>query len=223
MNTTYQLKILTRSNVLIGSGEGFGVHIDSDIVFDEFGLPFIPAKRIKGCLLDSANKVNRMFLNAGIGEQLLITNVFGNSGSSKSAPVYFGNLVLDEIQQNREWLQFLTNKFSEFVNKDVVMNSLTVLRQQTRIDEEYGSAANHSLRNARVLKKGISFVGEIWIDINEIDPNHRSGVINTIAFACQNLRSIGTMRNRGFGEVKCQLFEGNIDVTNKVIMGLENV
>jgi CRISPR/Cas system CMR subunit Cmr4 (Cas7 group RAMP superfamily) len=58
---TYTLKLTLLSPCLIGSGEGFGAVIDSDIVFDEFGIPYIPAKRIKGCLRDSAIEVCEMF------------------------------------------------------------------------------------------------------------------------------------------------------------------
>ena len=35
---TIELKLL--SNTLIGSGEGFGAIIDTDVVFDETGIPY---------------------------------------------------------------------------------------------------------------------------------------------------------------------------------------
>lgn len=51
---------------LVGSGTGYGPLIDTDIVFDENGIPFIPAKRIKGCLRDSAIEICKYFEKAGI-------------------------------------------------------------------------------------------------------------------------------------------------------------
>lgn len=43
---TFNLELL--SDTLIGSGEGWGATIDTDVVFDDFGLPYIPARRVKG-------------------------------------------------------------------------------------------------------------------------------------------------------------------------------
>ena len=43
-----KITIKLLSDALINSGEGFGAIIDSDVVFDDIGLPYIPAKRIKG-------------------------------------------------------------------------------------------------------------------------------------------------------------------------------
>ena len=62
----YTLKVKLVSPALTASGEGFGAIIDTDIVFDETGLPYIPAKRIKGCLLDSASEVEEMFSKSEI-------------------------------------------------------------------------------------------------------------------------------------------------------------
>ena len=37
--TEFYLKIKLLSDALVGSGESFGANIDSDIYFDDFGLP----------------------------------------------------------------------------------------------------------------------------------------------------------------------------------------
>ena len=57
----YQIKIILKSDTLIGSGEGFGSIIDTDVVFDDLGIPYIPAKRVKGIMLESAEELNEMF------------------------------------------------------------------------------------------------------------------------------------------------------------------
>jgi hypothetical protein len=36
---TYKLVIKLKSSTLVGSGVGFGAEIDTDIIFDELGLP----------------------------------------------------------------------------------------------------------------------------------------------------------------------------------------
>ena len=48
----HKINVKLKSDALIGSGEGFGAIIDTDVVFDEVGIPYIPGRRIKGCLKD---------------------------------------------------------------------------------------------------------------------------------------------------------------------------
>ena len=106
----YTLKLELLSPALVGSGQGFGTVIDTDIVFDEAGIPFIPAKRIKGCLLDAFKEVKDM---SGISEifNIQCEDIFGKIGSEKSAPVYFSNLVIENYETNKAWLQYyLSNK-----------------------------------------------------------------------------------------------------------------
>ena len=58
------------------------------------------------------------------------------------------------------------------------------------------------MRTIRVLQKGHIFYGTIHINAEKAED-----IINTLALACLNLRHLGTKRNRGFGEVECQLFD----------------
>jgi CRISPR-associated protein Csx10 len=38
------------SDLCPASGDGFAGHVDADVCFDDAGLPYIPGKRLKGCL-----------------------------------------------------------------------------------------------------------------------------------------------------------------------------
>lgn len=42
-----KLKIELLSDFCTGSGEGFNSTVDTDAVFDEYGFPYIPAKRLR--------------------------------------------------------------------------------------------------------------------------------------------------------------------------------
>ena len=48
-----KLKITLKSDLCVGSGYSFAGIIDSDICYDDCGFPYIPAKRIKGCLREA--------------------------------------------------------------------------------------------------------------------------------------------------------------------------
>lgn len=227
---TYTLSIKLLSDALISSGEGFGAIIDSDVVFDEVGLPYIPAKRIKGCLRDAAREVCAMLESAQVisflnldktkdKEYKVIEKVFGPPGGASPAPVYFSHLTIDDYEKNRQWLEYLSNKYSEehevssnakyrtgILTRDSILATFTTIRQQTAINNE-GVADEHSLRTIRVLKKGVVFHGEIHA--LEINPD----IEKLLVLGCLNLRRLGTKRNRGFGEVECRLLDGTAEVS----------
>ncbi|MFN3531844.1 MAG: RAMP superfamily CRISPR-associated protein [Candidatus Brocadia sp.] len=227
---TYTLRIKLLSDALINSGEGFGAIIDSDVVFDDVGLPYIPAKRIKGCLRDAARESCEMLKNAQVisffnlnktkdGEYQIIEDVFGGPGRESPAPVYFSHLTIDDYEKNRQWLEYLRDTYTKkhtdnhskeyrtgILTRDSVLATFTTIRQQTAISNE-GVADEHSLRTIRVLKKGIVFYGEIHSLKNDPD------TAKLLALGCLNLRRLGTKRNRGFGEVECKLFDGTAEVS----------
>lgn len=200
----YTIQIILKSDALIGSGEGYGAIIDSDIVFDDLGISYIPAKRIKGCLRDSANEVSQMFTSSGINYKIDVDKTFGNPGQKESTPIYFSNLVIEEYEKNRKWLEYLSKEYKDILSRDGILSTFTEIRQQTAIDEE-GVADEHSLRTIRVLRRDLTFSGEIQVEDDCF--------VKPLAFACLNLRRIGTKRNRGFGEVECKLFEGAKEVS----------
>jgi len=214
---TYTIKITLKSPCLIGSGEGFGAVIDSDIVFDDLGIPYIPSKRIKGCLRDSAIEVCEMFESSQInlidltkdnqknGYQI-VSAIFGNPGDDKPAPVFFSNLTIEGYGVITEGLHYLISISSSIINRESIINQYTELRQQTAIDETKGVAKEHSLRTIRVAKKGLIFEGTIDFDEDNDE------WLTLLFFACKNFRFMGTKRNRGFGAIECRLFEDSREI-----------
>lgn len=52
-----KIKIELMSDLCAGSGYSFAGVIDSDVSYDEYGLPFLPARRLKGCMREAAELV----------------------------------------------------------------------------------------------------------------------------------------------------------------------
>lgn len=207
---TLTLEVRLKTPCLIGSGTGYGPLIDSDIVFDDCGIPYIPAKRIKGCLRDSATEVLEYFSLAQVnlldlsrmGDNFtLVLKTFGGPGERSPAGVYFNNLMINEYEQTQAWLRYLLSN-NKLLSREDVINFFTEIRQQTAIDENKGVAKEHSLRTIRAAKNNLTFKGEI--DIEEDDP----AISKLLYFAAKNLRHIGTRRTRGFGLVECRLLDG---------------
>lgn len=202
----YKLKIILKSPALIGSGLGYGALIDSDIVFDEVGIPYIPSKRIKGCLRNSAQEVQGMLNCADIKFNLDVHSVFGTQGNDQSAPIYFSNLYIDDYEANQDWLRYFMNRSDcqAIVSRDLILETFTELRHQTAINDQ-GIADDHTLRTIRVMKKGHEFIGDIHIEF----PTQT--IIDTLNLAATNFRCLGTKRNRGFGEIECYFLDQDLD------------
>lgn len=210
MNELY-LTINIKSDTLVGSGTGCGAVIDEDVVFDDIGLPFIPAKRIKGCLRDAALEISDMISVSSNEKALkfksLVNNVFGKSIDNYTPSVYFSNLTLLEYDETKQWMNWALNheKIKNYISPDSILNSFTVLRQQTSIDEDF-VAKKHSLRRFRLLKKGLSFKGKV-----EMPDDVSKESADIIALAAKNLSHIGTNRNKGYGLIECSLLDSNPD------------
>jgi len=189
----YKMEIKLNSDTLIGSGEGHGQIIDTDIVYDEIGIPYIPGKRIKGILLDSAEEINEM-----LGNIIEIKPIFGEVGITQGN-MKIGNFFIDNYSEIKEWLKYLKTK-SSLVNKNNILKYFTNLRYATAIDHQTGIAKEHSLRTERVINKGNQFTGKI-----DLDENYKE----QLALICQNIRRMGTKRNRGYGEVEVSLLENS--------------
>ncbi|MGI6308496.1 MAG: RAMP superfamily CRISPR-associated protein [Dethiobacteria bacterium] len=212
----YRIQLELTSPCLPGAGEGWGSVIDTDLVFDSSGLPYFPARRLKGALRESAVEVMEMMQNAKISyfDQDLIKHVFGTPGDIEGGKIYFSNLHLPQYDEVSAWCRWALQEYNNILSPDVITNVLTEIRQQTSINED-GLAENHSLRTVRVLKTGLSFEGEISL----LSKNETA--IDLLALSCANLHRLGTMRNRGFGRVKCSLLAGNQNIFEKTINKLE--
>jgi len=198
-----KVKIKLLSYTLTGSGEGAGI-IDSDVVLDDFGFPYIPSRRIKGVLKESSQEVCDMLgLNYNIVE-----SVFGKDGFTEGK-VHIGNLHIDNYENIRKEIENLKNdkksRYKIHVNHYQIASYYTTMRQQTSIDEKSEIAKETSLRTFRVLKPGLEFEGEIC-EITPLSKKEKA----LLYLAATNLKRIGTSRNRGFGEISCLIEDVDI-------------
>ena len=204
------------SPIHLGSGQA-DVNIDSDVIHDEYGFPYFPAKRFKGLLYESALEVQEMLeLSEMSFDSSIIEDIFhhysSNKGKVSDMQLVVPNFYLfpqEEYQQFcQEWQYFQTAYGNLFRPYDV-LETYTSLRYQTQLENGVavaGSAAR-SLHNMRVLNSGLTFIGTLEL-INDTEKH-----LNFIALAIRNLHSAGLKRNRGFGRISCSILsvEGNLN------------
>lgn len=209
----YKVIIKLMSDALVGSGEGYGAIIDSDIIFDDIGIPYLPARRIKGLLRDSAEEIVNILETASISSinVNIIEKLFGVPGQTESSPISIPNFYIDEYENNYEWLKYYSKdkEYGKSISNESIINSFTSLRRQTSVED--GVAKEHSLRTIRVINKDIVFKGEIEIFSNN------SEMKKIFLLSCQNLRNIGTKRSRGLGEVECVVEGQNPNEIHKLL------
>ncbi|MDR2751670.1 MAG: RAMP superfamily CRISPR-associated protein, partial [Clostridiales bacterium] len=127
-----QIEITLRSELCAASGDGFAGVLDSDIVFDALGLPYIPAKRIKGCLREAALDI----LSVSDEYEKAYETLFGKTGDIRSGGIKLGNGFLKDYDTIASELKTKGTHMNE------AMNLHTQIRVRTRMED--GKSADGS-------------------------------------------------------------------------------
>lgn len=200
------LKIRLRSDLCAGSGESFGNVIDSDICMDESGLPYIPARRIKGCLRQAAADLQRYSGNtADYTEQ--ITHLFGEAYTDEGC-LSIQNAYLEGTSELKYWLHYAVPDIlkPETLPGNMV-NLFTYIRGQTKMKD--GVKDDSSLRFTRVMNqynplysgKECELFAPISLNSNKQEDR------DFLKMCCKAFRHMGSNRNRGLGNVVVTLEE----------------
>ena len=183
----YKLKIELMSDLCTADGDGYATVVDTDIATDNHGIPFIPARRLKGCLKDAAHYINV--------SPDIINKIFGISGNVEPGSLKISNAIVESYD---ELVADTAENSPEFVTE-----LFTTTAASTAVNED-GSVKENSLRFIRAVdrkvpwerERNLCFYSDIFIDEEYAAEFGR---------ICKALRHIGYKRTRGFGAVKCSL------------------
>ena len=195
-----KIKIELLSDLCSYSGETYNTIVDSDVVHDEYGLPYIPAKRIKGCIREAALELRDLGLINHYDE------IFGDKGNKQSC-FTLSNAILEKRNG-------LIKAINDFKNKSVVepskaLEEYTYTRTQTRVDYKSGVALDNSLRTIRVVRKGLVFYASLNFG--------NDAYLDEFKKAVSIVKHMGVSRTRGLGLVKLSVVETNVDKVNHVL------
>ena len=90
--SNYTMRIKLLSDACISDGGVYNSSVDIDICYTSEGFPYIPAKRIKGCLRECALELN------DCGDQIPISKLFGESGNQKGV-LRIGNAYIENYDE----------------------------------------------------------------------------------------------------------------------------
>jgi len=188
----YLIEMTLLSDALPGNGEGLSSIVDIDVSYDRWGIPYIPGKRLKGILRESAYEIGK----SNILKHAPV-EIFGKSDASSAGPFRLGNgkiknydhvvAALESLKLEVDWQKILIPR--------IILKYFTYERACTAI-EENGMAKEGSLRTMRVLKKGLIFEFPLTC------PEEFEDDLEKI---CKATRFLGISRSRGLGHIRLNL------------------
>ncbi|WP_029452508.1 RAMP superfamily CRISPR-associated protein [Clostridium algidicarnis] len=203
------------SETIFGSGESVPGYVDSEVLHDDNGLPYLKGKTFKGKLREEAENIVFYIKSSnkvlGKKSEEGVISLFGREGVENPNALRFsdctmGSEIIDSIRFGISKGMF---------NNNEVLNSMTSVRSFTSIDDD-GIARNGSLRQVRVVNKG--FI--LKCDLN-VSRKLEEEEIELLCAAVSSLRHLGTMESRGKGEVICLLFVNGENVTRQYLKSFE--
>lgn len=195
------LTIELKSNLCASSGASLGSLIDCDICYDEYGLAYIPSKRIKGLLKEAIEKYYDIVKDEDILK--ISKKLFGIANNNNSSSLIIDNAYLVNSDAIKNNIDLLDDQYKKYLTKQRVINTNTLVKYQTKVDDYTGVASDNSLRSMRVLNKGNIFVASIEIENEE--------ELKVLQIATKLVTHMGMSRTRGFGEVLLSLKDNEIN------------
>lgn len=200
-----EVRLTLKSDATFGRGDGVAGLVDAEVEQDEYGLPFLRGRTLKGLLVEEC--ANILFMleetrHAAL-EQFTVAArlLFGRAGSTlvDDARMRVGDArlpkplriaVADEIRRGR-------------LQPEDVLASLTAIRRQTAVDEETQAPERNSLRSLRVVLRGVELAATLDCDADVMNDDARA----LLAACVLALRRAGSGRNRGRGRLQARLYD----------------
>ena len=189
-----QLTIELKSDMCCGTGTGDGVQFDTVSAYNDYGLPYIPAKRLKGLLREQAE-----FLIACNPENKNFVEILFGKGEQAGALIV-NNAEIKNVSNLKEDLDKLFKSQPSLYNPSAVAEYYTVARHATQMKN--GVAKPKSLRTIGAVPSGTIFEATLYLD-----DSSSSEKVEFLRKCAKLLRHIGLNRTRGYGEAVCTLEE----------------
>ena len=215
MNKMY-LAFTLESDATFGRGEGVAGLVDEEVEHDQYGMPYLRGRTLKGLLVEEC--ANLLFALAKQNPDQIedwetaAARLFGESGTTmvEMSIMRVGDARLPQDLRGTIEHAHYHHREEKRLSRLDILESLTDIRRQTSMNEETGRADDGSLRSMRVILRRTPFEAQLHFreEPKEIDLALLSACV--LAF-----RRAGTGRNRGKGQLTASLLNKNREDVTK--------
>ncbi len=182
-----RMKLL--SDAILGNGISIPGGEDISVLHDDDGFPFYRGTTLKGVFREELLNYLEWNGKSDVDSEEEAKRLLGDAGVEQSGQkIIFGDITLSSGVRSA----ILNEMKDKERHGNAVLEALTNLRTFTRINEQ-GVADEGSLRMARCVNSGLIFYGDVLCA-----PKDEPMVEEILGM----IKWIGTMRNRGFGQVQ---------------------
>lgn len=201
---TYRLCLILKSDTTLGRGEGVAGLVDAEVEHDQYGLPYLRGRTLKGLLAEECANLFFSFRQAPSVSPEAYEDweaaahfLFGRPGSTleDDASMHVGSARLPADLRAAVRADLAAGRYT----LDEVLESLTTIRRQTAMDES-GVPDPGSLRSSRVILRETPLEAPLYF----ADPPEER-MLALLGACAQALRRVGVGRNRGCGRVEARL------------------
>lgn len=201
--STYYLTLTLHSDATFGRGEGVAGLVDVEIEHDQYGMPFIGGRSVKGLLVEEW--VNLRFALYGVSKETHALDrtaawLFGVSGATLGDGQ--GKLHIGSAQLPPDLQAAIIADRALKSQPQRVLALLTTIRRQTAIDAADGAPEQTSLRAMRALIRGTHLLARLDFAAPPDQP-----ALALLAACSLAVRRGGSGRNRGRGRLAMLLHE----------------
>ncbi len=207
---TLQIELL--SDATFSRGEGTAGVVDTEVEHDEFGLPFLGGKTIRGLLRDSWLSMGGYFPDLADAAE----RVFGRSRSlDEACRLRIGDALLPDRVRDIVRVATGPEPGEGRLMPPMILAGFTSIRYQTAENRESGAPAATTLRSSRVVLRGFIFESRLsWLNGYASNPDDR----RILALCALATRHSGLLRNRGRGHIRMTL-DGDLARTRQYAEG----
>lgn len=205
---TSMLQIELLSGTSFSRGEGSAGQVNIEVEHDQYGLPFIGGKTVRGLLRDSWLSMQEHFPELEESAE----RVLGWSGSlDDSCRLRFGDALLPDAI--RRIVRASAERAEHPLARETILAAFTDIRHQTAEDRRRSAPESSTLRSSRVVLRGFTFHSAMtWLDGYQPDYSD----LRVLALCSLATRHGGLARNRGRGHIRCTL-DGDLAYTRRLV------
>jgi len=203
------LRVCLESDTTLGRGDGVAGEVDAEVEHDEYGLPYVRGRKLKGLVAEEC--ANLLYAvakqnNTKISDWYKTADwLFGRPGSTLAddGALHVGEALLPE-DLRLAVMEAVEREVDDplRIEKQEILESLTAIRRQTAMTPD-GAPLTGTLRASRVVLRQTVFIAQLDCDFDLKD----HPALWLLAASVVSVRRLGKGRNRGLGKVSILLAE----------------